>query len=433
MTGEQGARAAAQREQPGPDLSWTSSCPGWIGYEVTRGIKADPALEARAGHSGDFLCAERRRTEGVCSRLRRLRGKAVQPALLLGRSRHSCLEGVLTRDCVLRIAIHPSLAPHAADGALRTSARSCAHRPHPGRRRQSGQRRHPARAAAAHGYEIVTAADGEEALAAVREHQPDLILLDVMMPKLDGIEVCRRLRADAITAVHSDRSGHGQVGLEGRRGGAGGRRRRVSDQAGGSHRAGSARQVDAADQGAAGHGEQFRSGTVRSSSASSEQLAQLERLGRLKRFFSPQLAELILSGGAEDPLKSHRREVTVVFLDLRGFTAFAETTEPEEIMGVLREYHAEMGQRDPGARRHARALRRRRHDGVLQRSGAGARSGCARGAHGAGDARAPRGADGEVAQARLRSGVRRGHRARLCDDRRGGLRGTMGLWRHRQL
>ncbi|MBI4489583.1 MAG: adenylate/guanylate cyclase domain-containing response regulator, partial [Deltaproteobacteria bacterium] len=74
-----------------------------------------------------------------------------------------------------------------------------------------------------------------------------------------------------------------------------------------------------------------------------EQVAQLERLGRLKRFFSPQLAELIVAGGAEDPLKTHRQEVTVVFLDLRGFTAFAETTEPEEVMGVLREYHAEMG------------------------------------------------------------------------------------------
>ena len=74
-----------------------------------------------------------------------------------------------------------------------------------------------------------------------------------------------------------------------------------------------------------------------------EQVAQLERLGRLKRFFSPQLAELIVAGGADDPLKTHRREITVVFLDLRGFTAFAETAEPEEVMGVLREYHAEMG------------------------------------------------------------------------------------------
>ena len=74
-----------------------------------------------------------------------------------------------------------------------------------------------------------------------------------------------------------------------------------------------------------------------------EQVTQLDRLSRLKRFFSPQLAELIVAGGADDPLKTHRREVTVVFLDLRGFTAFAETAEPEEVMGVLREYHAEMG------------------------------------------------------------------------------------------
>jgi class 3 adenylate cyclase len=69
----------------------------------------------------------------------------------------------------------------------------------------------------------------------------------------------------------------------------------------------------------------------------------VEKLGRLKRFFSPQLAELIVTGGADDPLKTHRRDVTVVFLDLRGFTAFAETAEPEEVMSVLREYHGEMG------------------------------------------------------------------------------------------
>lgn len=74
-----------------------------------------------------------------------------------------------------------------------------------------------------------------------------------------------------------------------------------------------------------------------------EQLTQLERLERLKRFFSPQLAELIVSGGADDPLRTHRTEITVVFLDLRGFTAFAEVTEPEEVMSVLGEYHTEMG------------------------------------------------------------------------------------------
>jgi class 3 adenylate cyclase len=75
-----------------------------------------------------------------------------------------------------------------------------------------------------------------------------------------------------------------------------------------------------------------------------EQVAQLERLSRLKRFFSPALAEAIVNGGADDPLKSHRREIVVVFVDLRGFTAFAETAEPEEVMSVLREYHAAMGE-----------------------------------------------------------------------------------------
>ena len=74
-----------------------------------------------------------------------------------------------------------------------------------------------------------------------------------------------------------------------------------------------------------------------------DKVAEVDRLGRLKRFFSPHLAELIVVGGAEDPLKTHPREITVVFLDLRGFTAFAETAEPEEVMEVLREYHAEMG------------------------------------------------------------------------------------------
>ncbi|HSS69495.1 MAG TPA: adenylate/guanylate cyclase domain-containing protein, partial [Casimicrobiaceae bacterium] len=62
-----------------------------------------------------------------------------------------------------------------------------------------------------------------------------------------------------------------------------------------------------------------------------------------RRFFSPQLAELIISGGADDPLKSHRREITVVYVDMRGFTAFAESAEPEEVMTVLREYHQAAG------------------------------------------------------------------------------------------
>ena len=75
----------------------------------------------------------------------------------------------------------------------------------------------------------------------------------------------------------------------------------------------------------------------------SEQLDELERAGRLKRFLPPQLADLIVSSGDEHLLESHRREITVVFCDLRGFTAFSETAEPEEVMGVLSEYHSGLG------------------------------------------------------------------------------------------
>jgi class 3 adenylate cyclase len=207
---------------------------------------------------------------------------------------------------------------------------------------------------AVHGYDIVTATDGEEALAVAREKRPDLILLDIMMPKLDGIEVCRELKADpalpfmpVIMVTAKADSKDIVAGLE-----AGGDEylTKPLDQAAlvarvksmlrikGLHdtvQEQSARlEVQAAELAEWNKNLEHRVG---------EQVSELERVGRLKRFFSPQLAELIVTGGADDPLKSHRREVTVVFLDLRGFTAFAETAEPEEVMGVLREYHAETG------------------------------------------------------------------------------------------
>ena len=74
-----------------------------------------------------------------------------------------------------------------------------------------------------------------------------------------------------------------------------------------------------------------------------EQVAELERVGQLKRFFSPQLAELMVSSGQQKLMESHRREITVVFCDLRNFTAFSESAEPEEVVRVLREYHEAVG------------------------------------------------------------------------------------------
>ena len=74
-----------------------------------------------------------------------------------------------------------------------------------------------------------------------------------------------------------------------------------------------------------------------------EQVAEIERVGRLKSFLPPQIAQLVVSAGHESVLESHRRDVSVVFCDLRGFTAFSELAEPEEVMLVLREYHTKLG------------------------------------------------------------------------------------------
>jgi len=193
----------------------------------------------------------------------------------------------------------------------------------------------------ADGYEVVTAGDGEEGLAAARRDTPDLILLDVMMPKLDGFEVCRRLRADTafpftpiilVTAMADSKDV--VTGLE-----AGGDEylTKPVDHAALAARVRSMLRIkrlhDTVEELAA----EVKAWNATLTERVAAQVGELERMGRLRRFFSPQLAELIVAGGADDPLKSHRREITVVFLDLRGFTAFAEVAEPEEVMGVLRE------------------------------------------------------------------------------------------------
>jgi adenylate cyclase len=200
---------------------------------------------------------------------------------------------------------------------------------------------------AAEGYEILTAADGEEGLAAARQHTPDLILLDVMMPKLDGFEVCRRLRADAafpftpiimVTAMADSKDVI--AGLE-----AGGDEylTKPVDHAALAARVRSMLRIKRLHDTVETLAAEVKDWNTSLERRVAEQVGELERVGRLRRFFSPQLAELIVKGGTDDPLKSHRREITVVFLDLRGFTAFAEVAEPEEVMAVLREYHQVTG------------------------------------------------------------------------------------------
>jgi class 3 adenylate cyclase len=93
-----------------------------------------------------------------------------------------------------------------------------------------------------------------------------------------------------------------------------------------------------------------------------EQVEELGRVGRLRRFLAPQLAQAIVSAGDEKILENHRREVVALFCDLRGFTGFSETAEPEDIMAVLKEYHGAVG---PLIRKHEGTLDRFTGDGML--------------------------------------------------------------------
>ena len=199
----------------------------------------------------------------------------------------------------------------------------------------------------AEGYETTEAEDGERALAVAHEVAPDVVLLDVMMPKIDGFEVCRRMKGDPtlgfVPIVMVTARTDSKDVVTGLNAGADEYLTKPIDHAALVARVRSMLRIKELHDRVEAQAVELASWNRMLEQRVAEQLEQIERVSRLKRFLSPQIAELILSSSTYEPLASHRRQVTIVFGDLRGFTAFAEIAEPEEVMAVMREYHATLG------------------------------------------------------------------------------------------
>ena len=196
------------------------------------------------------------------------------------------------------------------------------------------------------GYRVAAAHSGREALTVVAEQPVDLVLLDILMPEMDGYAVCRALRAEPATSFLSvvmiTASGE-QEKVAAIEAGADDFIAKPFDQAELLARVRSLLRIKRYHDTIESQAAELAAWNRELEQRVAEQVEALERMARLRRFLSPQLAELVLSSGDESFLRSHRREITVVFCDLRNFTSFAETVEPEDVMAVLSEYHTALG------------------------------------------------------------------------------------------
>lgn len=196
------------------------------------------------------------------------------------------------------------------------------------------------------GYEVRTASSGEEALKILAEQDLDLVLLDIVMPGMDGYEVCRRIRERPETAflpvVMVTASGDEQK-VKALESGADDFVTKPINQSELLARVASLARIKRYQDTIRRQADELATWNRELKSRVDQQVSQLERMGLLRRFLSPQIAELIVDTGDESFLESHRREIVVVFCDLRGFTRFAESSEPEEVIGVLSDYHQALG------------------------------------------------------------------------------------------
>ncbi len=213
------------------------------------------------------------------------------------------------------------------------------------------------------GYHVLTAAGGQEALDVLQATTVDVVLLDVQMPGMDGCEVCRRIRHDPRTEflpVIMITAGAAAQRLEGLEAGADDFITKPFDQAELLARVRSLARLKAYHDTIRRQTDEIAAWNRELEGRVATQVAELERVGRLRRFLSPQLADLVLND--ESLLASHRRDIVVLFCDVRGFTSFAEASEPEEVMHVLSEYHLALGARID---EHAGTLERFTGDGVM--------------------------------------------------------------------